>query len=452
MLDILPLDFLRIDGPTHITLGASHHMKLADTLLRQFEPDMARQLIAFGHRLSKIDADIFVFMARKSLCLYDVLLQLGTPPIEGCVVSDRVLDMRLEPFRGKRVALVDDTLILGTSLARAKHCLERIAAHVSTHVFCLDERWHCPSLIVPDSTAVECSHDRIMTFCTAEVRALSIMPRPYLVDFPLTRRFRLKTGDLQGLLAQTGWEPMKLSTQLQRRNGVAALTFFPSDEVLDQLQGSLGGTVLKCLDLVKVRLWARRGRDSWVAQMVPIATLRPMAERVLDDLNHYLLTAALGDGRAAAQLELAAESARARQRLSQFILSAAIGRRFMAGVETRVGRELHLGFDHNETDHLFGPWLHDQTAALTQNGQAADLAHKDAQPAPRFAPTAIPANVRDWAAASIGASSKRARLRTRQRRDRSASLLADFAELFHHIWFIRQVCSWKPNLLIEGLL
>lgn len=177
-------------------------MKLADILLREFEPDMAKQLIAFGQKLSKIDADIFVFLARKSLCLYDVLLKLGTPPIECCVVSDRVLDMKLDPFRGKRVALVDDTLILGTSLAKAKQTLEDAGAQVSTHVFCLDQRWHCPSLIIPDSIAVETSDDRIMTFCTGEVRALSIVPRPYLVDFPLTRQFRLKTTELDSLLAQ----------------------------------------------------------------------------------------------------------------------------------------------------------------------------------------------------------------------------------------------------------
>ncbi|MCX6925093.1 MAG: phosphoribosyltransferase [Verrucomicrobia bacterium] len=414
-------------------------MKLADILLRQFEPDMAKQLIAFGQKLSKIDADIFVFLARKSLCLYDVLLKLGTPPIEGCVVSDRVLDMRLEPCRGKRVALVDDTLILGTSLAKAKHSLEKVGARVSTHVFCLDKRWHCPSLIVPDSTAVECSDDRIMTFCTAEVRALSIMPRPYLVDFPITRPFRLKTSELDGLLAQTGWTPMKLSTQLQERHGVAALTFFPSDEATDELQHALGATVFKCLDLVKVRLWARRGRDSWIVQMVPIVTLQPMTEKTLAAFNHYLLTTALGDGQIAAQLELAAESARARERLSQFILSAAIGHRFMAGIETRVGRELHLGFDHNETDRQFGPWLHDQMAALIQNAEAALPAEKRVQPPPRFSPSAIPASVRDWTATSIGTNSERTHLRTRQRRDRSVSLLADFAEVFHHIYDNREI-------------
>ena len=39
-----------------------------------------------------------MFMARKSLCLYDVLLRLGIPPAEQCIVSDRVLDMDLRPL------------------------------------------------------------------------------------------------------------------------------------------------------------------------------------------------------------------------------------------------------------------------------------------------------------------------------------------------------------------
>jgi len=414
-------------------------MKLADILLREFEPDMAKQLVAFGQKLSKLDVDIVVFLARKSLCLYDLLLKIGTPPIGCCVVSDRVLDMQLTPFRGKRVALVDDTLILGTSLAKAKEALEKAGAQVSTHVFCLDQNWHCPSLIVPDSTAVQSSDDRLMTFCTAEVRALSIVPRPYLVDFPLTRPFRLKTNELDGLLAQTGWTPMKLSTQLQERNGVTALTFFPSAETTTQFEQALGTTVFKCLDLIKVRLWARRGRGSQVIQIVPIVTLRPMSEKTLANFNHYLLTTVLSDSPKAAQLEFAAESAQARQRLCQFILSAAIGRRFMAGIEIRVGRKLNMGFDHEETDRHFGPWLHDQMVTLTQKAELALLAQKRAQPSPRFTPAGIPASVRIWANASIGTISKPTPLHPGQRSDRSVSLLADFAEVFQNIYDKREL-------------
>jgi hypothetical protein len=60
-------------------------------ILGQFETDVAMALIEFGKCIAKIDADVLVFMARKSLCLYDVLLRIGIPPAEQCVVSDRLL-------------------------------------------------------------------------------------------------------------------------------------------------------------------------------------------------------------------------------------------------------------------------------------------------------------------------------------------------------------------------
>ncbi len=71
-------------------------MRLKKVILDQFEPDIAVPLIEFGKSLSRINADVLVFIARKSLCLYDALLRIGIPPAEQCVVSDRVLDMRLD--------------------------------------------------------------------------------------------------------------------------------------------------------------------------------------------------------------------------------------------------------------------------------------------------------------------------------------------------------------------
>jgi hypothetical protein len=72
------------------------HMKTRDRILGLFEEDLARALWEFGKSLSKIDANLVVFLARKSLCLYDALLASGIPPINRCVLSDRALDFRLD--------------------------------------------------------------------------------------------------------------------------------------------------------------------------------------------------------------------------------------------------------------------------------------------------------------------------------------------------------------------
>lgn len=108
-------------------------------ILDQFDPSFTVPLIEFGNSLSQIKADFLIFMARKSLCLYDVLVHLGIPPIEKYVLSDRVLDMRLDHFKQKKVALIDDTLILGSTLYKSRKVLQNIASEVSVHVFCVNK-------------------------------------------------------------------------------------------------------------------------------------------------------------------------------------------------------------------------------------------------------------------------------------------------------------------------
>lgn len=416
-------------------------MNLQKTLLAQFEPDIAKQLLVFGQHLSTVDADIFMFLARKSLRLYDVLLKLGISPIERCIVSDRCLDMRLDSFKGKRVALIDDTLILGTSLAKAKKQLEQVGAQVSTHVFCLDREWHSPEIIVPDNVAVELSDDRVMTFCTSEVRALSLTPRPYLVDFPLSRPFRIQDDELDSLLADTGWTAMKLTTELQERNGVATLTFFPASSTLTQFEQIFGKDIFKCLEILKVRMWAKSLENAWHVQIVPIVTLCPLLEESLATLSDYLLELVLGNTPASLRLKSYCESPRARQRLCQFIFSIAIGQQFVTDAQQRIGREIHWHFDHDETDRHYGPWLHEEMAFLVENifGWLCTRAAPIKQP-PKLERAPIPESVCQWTETSIGTDKRtRTRLLTKQPRNRSVSLLADFAEVFRNIYDIREL-------------
>jgi len=61
---------------------------------------LAAQLLEYGKLISRLNAHYVIFMARKSLCLYDVLLRIGVPPTEKMILSDRVLDMDLARFAG----------------------------------------------------------------------------------------------------------------------------------------------------------------------------------------------------------------------------------------------------------------------------------------------------------------------------------------------------------------
>ena len=72
---------------------------------------------------------------------------------------------------------------------------------VSVYVFCVDNKWWVKDLIIPDYITLELDDQELMTFCTGEVRAMSLLPRPYLVDFPISNPIRIRNKDLQCIIS-----------------------------------------------------------------------------------------------------------------------------------------------------------------------------------------------------------------------------------------------------------
>ncbi len=372
-------------------------------LLSQFETDVAMSLIEFGKSIRKIDADVLIFMARKSLCIYDILLRLGLPPAEQYVVSDRVLDLKLDGLKGKKVALIDDTLIVGTTLAKTRKFLnEHGIDSVQVHTFCIDDKWWSRDLIDPDSVTLHLPDARVMTFCTAAVRAISLLPRPYLVDFPLSRPLKIPADEAQCFLSNIEWRAYNISTYLQRTNDISALSFFPNVEAREELKSLIGADVDGLLDIVKVRGFARKQRDVYWLQLVPIVVLKPLADSDLESTLRGCLERGKGVSEAAVRhiLDYAC-TPRAHQRLLQYLLSCIVGRQFANRMKLSVGRQLRFGIDMQETDRHFGPWLHDYMKQLTEcDSIAGNTSPSEPRPGD-VRPAMLPLKVQDWAKSSL---------------------------------------------------
>lgn len=417
---------------------------IRDRILALFEPDVAVALIEFGKSLAKKDVDIFVFLARKSLCLYDVLLALGVPPITKLVVSDRVLDMDLAPFRGKRVALVDDTLIVGTSLAKARERLENDAgASVQTHVFCTDRQWHSVDLIRPNTVALELPDERVMTFCTAEVRAMSVLPRPYLVDFPITTWISLSPAEANILTSSANWFGTKLTTPLQDRFGVSALTFFPTDTVTEELRSAIGPEIFGLFAIIKVRAFSRNSAAGYQIRLVPIVTFKPIHESALMELTTRV-TGALSKfcNISLHSLVEACDTSEARMRLMQHVFSAAVGHHFVQTLEASLGYTLNVEIDSAESERHFGPWFASALQAITGASKLASFS-SFSNVSTGLTEAPVPESVITWATETIGADPVRKRLKTRQPRTGQISLLADFTDIFRRIYDMREVPARK---------
>src|SRR3989304_4439160 len=126
-----------------------------EKILAQYEPDIAAKLLEFAETVSKQDCDVFIFMSRKFCCLYDLLLSIGVPPVQKPIVSDKILDLDTDYFKDKRVTIVDDIIICGTTIWKAKDKLLNSfkAKEVKTFVFCVNEKFWVKECIKPDYKA-----------------------------------------------------------------------------------------------------------------------------------------------------------------------------------------------------------------------------------------------------------------------------------------------------------
>jgi hypothetical protein len=412
---------------------------LRDNILALFDPEVATNLVRFADHIRAIDADYLVFVARKSLRLYDMLVRLGLPPTEKIVLSDRVLEVSPNALKGKRLALIDDSLIVGTSLAKIKKRIEEsITAHVSTHVFCINTEWSNPDIFKPDVAFMELDDRQTMTFCAAEVKALSVMAIPYLVDFPFSVPISIRLDNFDKLLGLLDWESYSLSTPQQEHWGTYVHTFLPGGDILSELEQTLGDQLFNILDILKVRAFTRADKStssSTGAQIVfvPLVTIKPVSISSLDRIFRSLTDKFMAF-EPKSQLGKSFETPIAKARFIQYVLSVAVGDRFFNSASRilRTGSKQQR-FNEEEAVRHFGPWLlddirvlhkHAYDVAFSQRNAFADLGEIKVEPTP----PSITEAVRDVLDTSSQAIKEKKDVRAMAQGP--SNILTDFSEIF----------------------
>jgi len=328
-------------------------------LLQPFSNETAYLLIEFKKHLAELQGDFVVFMARKALRLYDLLVLTGGPICKLPVLSDHVLDQDTNAFEGKKICLVDDTLILGTTLSEAKKRLEAAGAReVTCHVFAVDKENWCKDLVTPEKIFVHLDSARIRSFCAQEVSALSAAAIPYLSDFPFSEPLRLTRANLQILHALAGWDTHTLTAPIQDKERVFTYTLLPKRETQDLIENILGGPLASLLELTKVRAFGVHAGGAYWTRFVPIVTLRPVSEADVEKTFKQLIEKLEGQaGGTLKKLEACLTSAAGRMRFIQYTLSLAIGHTCLHEMSEAIERNPTVRFDLSEAVRLFGPWL-----------------------------------------------------------------------------------------------
>ena len=191
---------------------------LKENFLSCFDDNMRNAIVEYGKLITKISGeyDVLMFMARKAVCLVEAMKILDLVSFQGTTASNRVLDFNNDWLKGKKVAVVDDALISGTSIYRVKKRLEKIGCQSDIFALCTNEGWKKEGFIDPKPPYIELTDSECASLCSDIVTAISVIPLPYSTDYPFYSGIRLKADELSELASLPIWSINDLTTNIQR--------------------------------------------------------------------------------------------------------------------------------------------------------------------------------------------------------------------------------------------
>ncbi|MEJ0060769.1 MAG: hypothetical protein WDM79_14845 [Terricaulis sp.] len=345
------------------------------TLLGPIPQSFISPLIAFAEYIAALEVDFLIFQARKAIRLHDLLLAAGCRVPRATMISDHALDQDLSMLNGKRVAIVDDTLILGTTIADTERKLRNAGAStIQKVVFAIDHENWCREIAQVDKYFVSLSAHEMLNFCASEVAALALAGIPYLTDFPITKQTRIPRSKLSALFSRPGWDSFSLTSATQESAEVFFYTHLPVHDGPSPL--AVIGDFASLVEIAKIRSFVFTTSTAHMARIVPIVTLKPLSERrVLELFNSLLDQLPLLGANHRDRLQRHLSTPRSQVRLIQYFLGLMIGENFLAPLSEELGASRPILFDLKEATRLFGPWLGGELDEL--HAVAAEMARND---------------------------------------------------------------------------
>ena len=249
-------------------------------ILDCFEPSMQNHLLDFCVRISKLEADVFILMARKASCFFNCLEELGLIHFNGYVTSERILDMNCAWLNNKTVIIIDDAIVSGTSINRTIEKLKKSSVKsIEVHVLTINSKWFQKDMLTDESGKSylfpQCNvetNERCIELCYNVVKSILIQPRPYDIDFPYYNQIEIKKENLEYLLNRASWDYYEITSIEQKNNNIFTVTILPTKQKLKEFEKQIRCDFLsRCL--VKIRIYGTykdKNKKTYTLRIVPM--------------------------------------------------------------------------------------------------------------------------------------------------------------------------------------
>ena len=256
--------------------------------LSQFDQPLRRHIINFCNTLSKTNYDVYLLLARKAACFIDTLIDLDLIELNGAIISDRVLEYDTDWLKGKSIAIVDDTIISGTTIFKIIKRIKSISNNkIDVHAFCINEYWFVNEMLENEKGInylkepyLKLDHSSSLKFCKNIVDALALTPRPYNIDFPIYENIKFTSNKLNALFRSSYWRIVETTSTKQEENDILCLTINPSKKFIAKFEETLGWGISKIAHF-KLRLYSTKNTDisgkiTYFSKIVPYIIFNPI--------------------------------------------------------------------------------------------------------------------------------------------------------------------------------
>lgn len=269
-------------------------------LLNCFDTATQSNLLDFCDRISKLQADIFIIMARKASCFFNCMEELGLIRFNGYVTSERILDMSTEWLKDKSVVIIDDAIVSGTTIFKTIKTLKAAnVKDIAVHVLTINERWFQIDLLKDDNInylypdCTKRTDSKCIDLCYNLVNAILLQPRPYDIDFPLYIPIKVSKTKFNNIINNFGWSSYDVSSTVQKENDVFSLSVLPNQHTINRFSEKIGFNFNEeCF--LKIRIYGTfisKKKEMYEIRVVPMVILNKLSKEDINTLFDSLLKA-----------------------------------------------------------------------------------------------------------------------------------------------------------------
>lgn len=265
-----------------------------------FEKSVQDEIMSFCNRLTSTNSDVYIIMARKAAAFCDCLEELGLIHLDGYVTSDRSLDICGDWLTGKDITIIDDAVVSGTTLYTTIQKLRQARVReISIQILTVNEAWYTPELLQDENGKSyvfpvynKLSDNICIKLCNDIVQAISLVPRPYDVDFPLYRSITISEYEIRRILVLNNWETHDLRTDLQKQHGIFNFTLLPNQSELRRISKLFGLDFTQHCN-IKIRIYGRvlsAKKKQYSLRISPFVIFREMSVDVLHKIFYAIIS------------------------------------------------------------------------------------------------------------------------------------------------------------------